>query len=305
MASRDNCHAVIEFGSNTVNLAVFEIAGDRIAEKYKEKEFLGVIRYIENGRLSEEGMQKSVETLKAMKYTAASMASGVDCIATASLRGVSNSAEVEERFREETGLPFRVVSPEDEAYYDYLGVIHAMDVRDAVAADIGGGSMEIIHIAERKLKNSVTVPVGALKLCMEYVKNKIPDPGEMLRIEKRLQEYLGPCLWLYGVGCDTLCTIGGTARAVAKLRRAVFDTPEENDAYDAADLERLVDYIRTLGHACDEFIEDLAKDHADTLIPALIALNLIAKKTGVKKVASSRYGVREGFIIKNVMRRGE
>ena len=300
--NENNC-AVIEFGSNTVNLAVFHIEGEKLTEVYKEKEFLGVITCLRDGALSEEGLAKAVGVLKKLKFLAQSRAGRIDLFATASLRHMKNAQEVEDAVKKEVGLPLTVVSPEREAYYDYLAATHALPMQNMLAVDIGGGSIEIVHIRERELAHSATLPTGSLKLYMEHVQGRIPSREEIGRIEEQVREHVAAHPWLANVDCETACTIGGTGRAVAKLHKALRGSAQKEPyEYDAADLNGMVEFVNAPGGGYAAFIASAAPERANTLAPGMTALRVIAQTAGAKKIVLCKYGVREGYVIEHIIR---
>lgn len=299
----ENYHAVIDYGSNTINLAVYDTGGNKLLTVYEAKEYLGVLTYINNGILSEEGMEKSLQILSCMKSTAATMAPNLHCFATASLRNVSNAGDFIAKVKEQTDLTLEVISAKEEAYYDYLGVVYAMPFKDMLAVDVGGGSAQFLQIKDLALVNSGSILAGSLKLHKEFVSGLFPQPGEIERIEDYLEENIRLLEWFEGLRCEVLCTIGGTAKAIAKLNkklRPAYGSPEPYE-YDADDLRELISYA--LLPQNQESIKKLLKKRACTLVPGIIIFYTAAKKTGAKKVVLSKYGVREGYMYKNVLKR--
>ncbi len=48
------------------------------------------------------------------------------------------------------GLKIRVLSGNEEAYYDYLGVINRVKMNDYLLVDIGGASIELVRVRSKK-----------------------------------------------------------------------------------------------------------------------------------------------------------
>jgi exopolyphosphatase/guanosine-5'-triphosphate,3'-diphosphate pyrophosphatase len=247
--------------------------------------------------LSDEGVGRASEVIAALRRRAMPMADRVHCFATASLRGVVNARQAAERIRRETGVEIRLLSGEEEAYYDYIGLIHNLtDLRDAVALDIGGGSMEIMRISDGQLTHCVSLPTGSLKLSLEFSGGRIPLAAERGHMDAGVRALLDGVDWLPGAGCDTLCTIGGTARAAAKLHKAVFARPVSDPyVYRISDLDTLLLYLADDSHFSR--LEQLIPGRVTTIVPGVIALHAVARAAGSSVAILSKYGVREGYLL--------
>jgi exopolyphosphatase/guanosine-5'-triphosphate,3'-diphosphate pyrophosphatase len=299
-------YAVIDFGSNSVNMAIYDLTGGRMKRLKKSKEMLGILGYIQKRRITHAGIAKSVEVVAALKKKADDMGANVLCFATASLRGVKNAHEVTAAILEETGISVDVMSWQREAHCDYLALVKMMDINDAVAVDIGGGSTEIVQIQNAKLTGSASLPVGSLRLYQDYVAGIRPETLEIEKMQQAMNTYLDSVTWAAHTGSEVLHAIGGTARAVAKLHKAVFCTDDNKKGYtySAYDLTSLLDYLSESGGHFD-VIAKLMAERIHVITPGLIALRAVAQRTGVKSIVLSKYGVREGYLIEKVLMQGD
>ena len=89
-------------------------------------------------------------------------------IATAAVRSAENSLEFLERVKELTGVDIEVLSGSAEAYYDYVGVINSLNVRDCVICDMGGGSFELAVVVDKEAVSYVSIPYGAVSLAEKF-----------------------------------------------------------------------------------------------------------------------------------------
>ncbi len=299
-------YAVIDFGSNSVNMAVYDLSDGRMKRLKKSKEMLGILGYIHKRRVTHAGIAKSVEVVAALKRKADEMGADIYCFATASLRSVKNAYEVTAAVLQETGLEIDVMSWQREAHYDYLALVKMLSLNDGVAVDIGGGSTEIIHIHSGKLTDSASLPVGSLRLYQDYVAGIRPEPVETEKMQQVMNGYLDDVTWAAHTGCEVMHAIGGTARAVAKLHQAVFHTDENKKGYtySADDLTSLLDYLSE-GSGHFDLVSRLMAERIHVITPGLIALRAVAQRTGVKNIVLSKYGVREGYLIEKVLMQGD
>ena len=294
-------YAAIDFGSNSINLVVYRMTGDSMSLLSGYKAMLGIIGYIRDGKLNEEGLRKAVEVIAEMRRRAQEMGAEVFCFATASLRGIINQREALEMIHTGAGVEADLVSWEREAYYDYLSVVRLMNMKNTLAVDIGGGSIELIWIRGGSLHQSASIPTGSLKLCRDYVRGVRPEVTDMEHIEAAVNRYLDEIGWVGETGCEALCTVGGTARAVAKLHREIFSRAKEGEdyAYPAEDMDALFSVLADKDRHYD-IIMKLFPDRIHTITPGFLALRAIARRAGVSRIDLSRYGVREGYLIEKV-----
>ncbi len=295
-------YAVIDFGSNSVNMAVYDMSGGRMKRLKKSKEMLGILGYIQKRRVSHAGIAKSVEVVAALKKKADDMGAQALCFATASLRGVRNAQEVTAAILQETGLSVDVMSWQREAHYDYLALVNMVGLSDGLAVDIGGGSTELIHIQNAKLTDSASLPVGSLKLYQDYVAGIRPEAVEIEKMQQAMNACLDEVKWAAHTGCDVMHAIGGTARAAAKLHKAVFHSEEAKKGYtySVEDLTALLNYLSE-GSGHFDIVSKLMAERIHVITPGLVALLAVAQRTGAKHIILSKYGVREGYLIEKTM----
>ena len=139
-------HAVIDIGSNTMRMSVYNVTKDnQITLMFNKKEFVGLAGYVdETNRLSSKGIEKTIAVLDEFKQLLKSLRiRNAHAFATASLRNIDNTAEAKKVIENASGMRIQVISGEEEARYDYIGAtFHAM-FADGLLIDIGGGSTEI------------------------------------------------------------------------------------------------------------------------------------------------------------------
>ncbi len=302
MSFEEGTFAAIDLGSNSIHMAVYRMGAREMALVERQKDMAGIIGYVRDGRMGPEGIQRAAKSVAALTRKAAGMGAQAFCFATASLRGVKNQKEVLDAIRGEAGIDVDIVTWEREAYYDYLAVERLMGVRDALAIDIGGGSIEMVWIRKGKLHRNAGIPTGSLRLCHDYVRGMRPEPEEMARIEAAMNGYMDEIGWIDNTGFDTLCSVGGTARAVAKVHKAIIPAPlqpAEHYTYPISDLDALLNVV-TDKDRYYEIVMRICPDRIHTLAPGFIALRTIAKRAGVSRIVLSPFGVREGYLIEKV-----
>lgn len=167
--------------------------------------------------LTEVAFSSTIETMKSFAYMCKIyQADKTIAVATAAIRNAANGAELVARVAEETGIQLHIISGNTEAYISYLGVINTINVKDGIIFDLGGGSTELILFKNRKILESVSLPIGAVNTTSMFnTRNVMPAnvfSDVSFFIISRLEKYP----WLKQNGLP-LIGVGGTARTVAKI----------------------------------------------------------------------------------------
>src|SRR6516162_4364843 len=165
---------VIDLGSNSLRLVVFERLGAALFPLFNEKVMCGLGRGITStGRLNPEGITLAFINLQ--RFVAFARAIGVDhlaVLATAAVRDASDgkafAAEVERQCR----VQVRIIDGAEEARLSAAGVLAGIPDADGIVADLGGGSVELVRVGPGTLSSGgadqigegVSLPLGPLRL---------------------------------------------------------------------------------------------------------------------------------------------
>ena len=161
----DHRLAIIDLGSNSCRLVFFaETPGrayrliDQVSERVRISEGMFGTNY-----LQPEPMTRTLRLLRLFSRLCREKSiRHIVSVATSGVRDAVNGEEFLERVRRETGLRFRVISGEAEAFYSYLGVINSMAMTNGIVADLGGGSLELIRVKNRFPVRLASLPLGFL-----------------------------------------------------------------------------------------------------------------------------------------------
>src|SRR3984957_3263003 len=159
--------AVVDLGSNSVRLVVYEGACRNPVAIFNEKAVLRLGRGLQaSGRLNEEGMGQAFTVMN--RYHAVARAMGAypfEVLATAAVRDARNGPDFVARLRARMpDVPIRVLSGLEEAEYSAMGVLCGIPSADGILADIGGGSLELVRLDNGTRGASHTLSLGAIRL---------------------------------------------------------------------------------------------------------------------------------------------
>src|ERR1044071_8455713 len=155
--------AIVDIGSNSVRLVVYESQSRVAATLQNEKSICGIGRdMVTTGRLHAEGCTAALEALSRFRMIADGLNVEVrDAVAT---RDASNGAEFIRRAEAAWGRPIRILAGEDEARIAAEGVVAGIPDANGLAAELGGGSLDMVTVKNGKTSNAVTLPFGPLRL---------------------------------------------------------------------------------------------------------------------------------------------
>ena len=141
--------AVIDVGSNSVRLVVFDGMARSPAYFYNEKVLCGLGAGLgETGRLNPEGWAKALATLHRFTALASRMElSGIIAVATAAVREARDGPAFCDQVEAETGLQLHVASGAEEARLAAKGVLLGWPEAEGLVCDMGGASMELAQVS--------------------------------------------------------------------------------------------------------------------------------------------------------------
>lgn len=205
-ADKKNQFAVIDVGSNSVRMVIYDLSRSPPGVLYNEKTFCALGRDLDSaGCLNPEGCVEALAGLAEYAEILATRGIGFcDVVGTAALREARDGAEFISLVRARTGLEIRLISGEEEARYAALGVLSLTPEARGVVADFGGGSLEFARLEESGISSLTSHPYGAYRVL-----------GMGDEAEARLGKGLEALLPLYG-GAEVLYTIGGSWRALVR-----------------------------------------------------------------------------------------
>src|ERR1700749_2288173 len=158
--------AILDIGSNSVRLVVYESQSRAPATVHNEKAICSIGRdMVTTGRLNAEGMKMALEVLARFKLLADALNATIrEAGATAAARDAENGQEFIRKAEAAWGAPIRVLSGEEEARLAAEGVLAGIPDADGLVADLGGGSLDMVSVKNGVTGKAFTLPFGPLRL---------------------------------------------------------------------------------------------------------------------------------------------
>jgi exopolyphosphatase/guanosine-5'-triphosphate,3'-diphosphate pyrophosphatase len=286
---------VIDIGSNSVRLVVYEGAVRSPTPIFNEKVLCGLGRTVATtGQLGSEAIDRAIQALRRFHaVTRILKVKNLRPFATAAVRDARDGADFIARAEEVCGTHIEILSGEKEAQLAAQGIRMGFLEPDGVAGDLGGGSLELIDIKDEVLNNAVTLPLGGLRL-IDQTGSRMEDA---LKIADQTLERVD---WLSGGRDRPFYAVGGTWRALAKLHMQQTQYPMRimqgysiptRDAIQFCESVRRAKKLSSIAG-----IEQVARARREVLPYGALVLERLLKQLQPSAVVFSVYGVREGLL---------
>jgi exopolyphosphatase/guanosine-5'-triphosphate,3'-diphosphate pyrophosphatase len=291
--------AVVDLGSNSVRLVVFEGLGRNPAVIFNEKAVLRLGRGLQQtGRLNEEGVEQALTVMARYAAVAHAMhAQPFEVLATAAVRDAENGPAFVRTLQETLpGLVVRILTGEQEATFSANGLLCGIPNADGILADIGGGSMEVVHLAKGEMSAARTLPLGVIRLSDRA-------GGDVVRARAIAEDALETVSWLAeGAGRD-LYLVGGAWRALARIHMEQTGYPLSIVHHYTVSRDEARDLAGVIGSASRRALERLpgvSRRRVDDMPFAAVVLRRLLRATNASRVVFSANGLREGWFMQHV-----
>ena len=293
VADRLKRSGVIDIGSNSVRLVVFDGAARSPAYFYNEKVLAGLGRNLnETGRLHPEGRERALAAILRFVDLAEHMQLGaLTAVATAAVREAKDGAEFVAEIEAKTPVSVHVASGPDEARLSAEGVLLGWPKATGLVSDIGGSSMEMARLEKGEVKGTHSTRLGPIRLQDMGVKAmRALVADELKALKKALPRDV-----------DRLFLVGGSWRALARIDIARRTHPlpilhaYEMTRADAAETVRLI-----LREKLDDLAGAVSSARRALLPEAAYVLSELLERFDPAHITVSSYGLREGLLYRQM-----
>jgi exopolyphosphatase/guanosine-5'-triphosphate,3'-diphosphate pyrophosphatase len=297
--------AVIDLGSNSFRLVVFTTAGRTGRWWRRTDEIYQPVRIAEGtgstGRLGTEPMHRALEALEV--FAAFCKATGlgaeaIDAVATSAIREADNRDEFLALAQGRTGLRIRVLSREQEARYGYLAAVNSTTLADGYVMDLGGGSLQLAHVAQRREREWASWQVGAVLMTERFLADKGPaTPQQLEALRAFVRAEIEGFAWTaVAEGQRRLVGVGGAVRNLADATQRAAGLPSYGVQGSIITPEALAELIPRLAAvpAAERAVPGIKQSRADVILAAAIVVETVLAVSGVAGVEATDAGLREG-----------
>lgn len=292
--TRSGRYGVVDIGSNSIRLVVFDRLARSALPVFNEKVLCGLGRELERtGRIGDDAAKMALANLA--RFAALARGFGVstlDLVGTAAVRDATNGPEFAQAVHRQTGLKIRTLGGGEEARISALGVVSGMPSADGAMGDLGGASLEIVALDKGRQGRHITLPIGPLRLKEMADKKR----GALVEVVK---DRLDAVPWLDRLGGNDFIAVGGAWRAIARLHMAHQNYPLHVIHNYSLARGKADDFLELIGNLSRESLERIApvsRKRLETLPLAALVLRQLLRRVRPDRLVFSAYGLREGCL---------
>ncbi len=294
--------ASIDVGSNAIRIAV-----GRVDERGKV-EVIDNVRLpvrlgqdvFDSGAVGEEIMARTVEAFNQFRRIIQDYGvSRVRAVATSAMREAANCDILIGRIAQSAKIDVEVIGGEEEARLIYLAVAAAVDLKGKLALliDIGGGSVEVTLADGDNILVTDSYNMGTVRMLEKLRRSGGDESGFKQLVQEYAEAARGRIEREIGSAKINLCVgTGGNVEELGNLRQRIFKR-DSDKVITVNELESIIDQLKVL--TPEERMREfkLRPDRADVILPAAIALRLIARQGRVKEIRIPNVGLKDGLLI--------
>jgi len=286
--------AVIDIGSNSVRLVVYEGLSRCPSPLFNEKTLAGLGREVQSkGLLAADAVEKALAALKRFRALCDTMrVERLWVLATAACRDARNGKDFIAAAEQICRTRIDVISGQREAELTALGVVSGFFRPDGIVGDLGGGSLELVDVQGTRLRPGTTLPLGGLALTDRSGKS-------IKKAERLVKSALSSVKLLKGGEGRSFYAIGGTWRALAQLHMAQMGYPLHVMHGYVIPADEALEFARLVRRVNPETLSEIevVNSARRPLLPyAALVLEHILRAAEPRDVVFSALGVREGLL---------
>lgn len=288
--------AVLDIGSNSVRLVVYERHARALTPLYNEKSASMLGRGLAaTGRIADENMDRALTAMQRFALVAKLMRVGkVHILATSAVRDASNSQSFVSAVEQILNEDVRVLSGVEEAHFAALGVVSGIPNFAGLIGDLGGGSLELSAISEGHDSIGETHELGVIRLQDDSGQSAVK--AQVLARARLKKSGLAK-----GHPSDLFCAIGGTWRSLAKIHQVQAKYPlhmVQHYIAKAPELIKLCDDIVAAAEAGKPIPggEAISASRRELMPYGAAVLGEVLRMGKFERVIFSALGVREGYL---------
>lgn len=292
--------AIIDTGSNTIRLAIFEVKQNpnlTFKELLDKKSVAGLSAYVKNDIFTEPGINRASTSLKYQIKRAQNLkCDELYIFATAVLRNCKNSAEAVHDIESFIDHKIELLSGGEEAILGIRGATYGTDITSGLMIDLGGGSCEVTNFANNKYEGK-SLHIGCVSSFAQYIDGIFPTKEEFDNIKQHVCKEFDAKINFKKTSNKKLYCIGGSGRAVSKMIGTMsgeMKWPKEISYQNLKDIENLLfnDQNRYAHLAVGA-----NADRVHSLAPAVAILQVLIEKLDKERLRLCKGGLREGYLL--------
>lgn len=306
--------SIIDLGYNSIKISIYDIyKNGHYKKRFQRQEYVQIGHELKknNNNISEQSIDRTSKALESFKRDLKDGdVDSVIPIATSAVRDSINQKFVIDELKKQTGLLFNVLSGPEEGFFSYLGAQSYVRISDGIFFDLGGGSLELMHIVDFKIVKTLCLDLGVLRLSennIVYCDSSKDPNGDSPRIDyEKLEAFLRKNLpspshvGFSDPGELKLVSIGGTVRSLYKFVSKMFDLPisysHHNMFLDKRMMNLASNFLRQLSFDELAKLKLIDNQRTKTITTGSLVVNMLMEKMKFNSILVCPTGLREGVL---------
>jgi exopolyphosphatase / guanosine-5'-triphosphate,3'-diphosphate pyrophosphatase len=254
-------------------------------------------------------MKRALQTIDVFAHFCRAL--GIDDVrpvATSAIRDARNGEAFARQARETTGLPVRVLSTSQEALYGHLAAVNSTTLADGAVLDLGGGSLQLVRVRERRPNELSSWPLGAVRMTERF----LPGGGaggdrasrkQLKALRAHVTEELGSAPWLASSG-ERIVGIGGTVRNLAAAAQHLAGQPHigvQGFRITREGLGELVERLARLSADERGRVPGIKSSRGDLILAGAVVVQTVLDTGGFQAIEATEAGLREGVFFESML----
>src|SRR5579872_6602610 len=177
--------AAVDVGSNSCRLKIARVVAHQLKTLHDDREITRLGSSVfESGLVSPEAMAATLRALK--RFQRAVQLHGADqvrVVATAAMRDARNAAAFQAWVKAETGWNMETISGLEEGRLIHHGLMNEPGTGGKLLLiDLGGGSCEVTLSEHKRIKETISLPLGAVRLTEEFLATDPAPPEDLAQL---------------------------------------------------------------------------------------------------------------------------
>ena len=294
--------AVVDLGSTAVRFLLARITPDlgyRVLVQERVPTRLGGGP---PGSLPREAID---ETLRAVhrffsRYTLNGRGPRIVAVATSAVRDAGNRERLLAPLRHNEGIQVQVLSARDEARLGVEAVLKSLPVRDGVVADLGGASLQLSRVRDRKIVSVASFPLGAVRMTRRFLHHDPPRRRELRALRNEIREQLVGALPPADRG-GVMVGLGGTVRTVARIHLRTHPGTRKHRhglRLYQSDVTAIRERLESLSQRKRRKIRGLNPERADIILAGAIVIEEVMVFGGYLTLTVCTRGIHDGILLR-------
>jgi exopolyphosphatase/guanosine-5'-triphosphate,3'-diphosphate pyrophosphatase len=294
--------AAVDIGSNSVRLKISRLESGRLVEIHEDREVTRLGESVfRNGFLSPEAIALTVKVLR--RFHRAAQREGADTVrvvATSALRDARNSRAFLEWVRSATGWRVEIISGLEEARLIHLGLTSSLRVNSspALMIDLGGGSCELTVSKSGHIRETVSLPLGAVRLTNDFLHHDPPRKSELRQLHGLIAREVGRIAKrIIAAKPRIVIATSGTAEALAKVCHTLYRTKSQRGmTVTRIQMRRIAKMLTRLSVDERRKIEGIGLRRAEIIIAGAAVFSELMDRYKLLGFRYSPLGLRDGLL---------